>query len=710
MARYLASAGIRNNQGGGDDLGDYPYIVLIGPSGQFVQIHGPSGVTDKDPEDTKSLQAVEQTHNHCALAWGKNEIVYSLRAAWTLLKKNYQYAWMPYGMPSGAKINPAAANTILIDGQTSNADGVMFDGYEHKIITPFMPDGNKELSAFYRLPNGDIFWTFGLSLGSLIYGTYKGDDPIYVEDGSRSGWKPRGGQYGHLLSTTESNFKTGSSASFPAFAGIVTSKIKPASVSDNVCDIIYHKGTIYIAYQYKVVGINIGGKGSFIFNDYIDERVDHLTVLSNYTDRAVNASHTNSSKSFAEHEGILYMLQNDGKVYSVSPGGLKLISDLSALGTVYSSGVFGGTLPTVTGAWGGTGKMRCYMTKFNGQLHAFLNYSITDKVVKGTDGVSAGRGVFWGTSWDGVNWTDQTPNMPGSGIHPTSGSLGVWATQTNPYIFSGRTGYNRDQYSIWQALASGIGNQARPSGLRQWDTLPWFDGSGTLMDAPGTTWDNLNVPLNHGAISGHLGPTYVAYPPSFQTVSGVFGPTGTAASGWDFTNCHNYHISGFNDQDNDVLHLIFTEDFHGEGEFGSTLYYELNKSSGWNRKNWVRASNQLNGLIPIDLYNPEVIVPSGDLYNPNPRIDEVNKTIRVDFNIYDWPYWNNVNVTMEYSIDGGQSWYFASKKKNISTGSEISDPSGVIGVQDTITWTYTNQLSKNVYYPNVQVRLRAEAI
>jgi hypothetical protein len=240
--------------------------------------------------------------------------------------------------------------------------------------------------------------------------------------------------------------------------------------------------------------------------------------------------------------------------------------------------------------------------------------------------------------------------------------------------------------------------------------IPWIVNSGTMLDTPGTAFGSLKCPLNRGAISGFLFPTWVQKPGSFSTygVPNQFRPKGVGASGYDYTGCHNWHISGHVDEEDSKLKLLFTEDFHGKGTWGASLLYELNKSSGWTRRNYLAKSNQLNGFIPIDLYDPEVLIPSGDLYNPNPRVDEINKTVKVNYKVYDWPYWSKVTTRLEYSTDNGYTWNYAGGQRAVSPGTKQTDPSGTIGGAGSITWNYGNQLSHATEYPNIQLRIRAQ--
>ncbi len=704
MARYYASAGIRYSQGPTDKPDAYPFIVIIGPSGQAGQVHGPSGLANPI-----IYEAYEQTSNHKCLAFYKNEILISLRDAIGTLRANYGMAWMPYGMPAGQKKNPALDSIEDEDGY-SIANRVMMDGFKFKCCLPVMLDWYKEHFAYYKMPGGKLFWCFPTMQETLTYGFYDGKNPTWTISGSTSGYRTHSGIY------FGRNFQTAADMLDSIRYGGVHRDLDTVGTgpSSSVNDIIYYKGTIYIAFEDKIIGIVPGGKGNFVWHNKVDdsEVSEDSSLTSNYISRSSNNLYGGSqNRCFAIHNNTLYMLQADGKLFEVNAGGIKQIKDLAALGTPWSSGIYGGyTQEASQTSWPGSTGFRCFMVSFNKQLHAFLNFRTTWDVAKGTDGAAGGRGIFWATSHDGVKWSDRSNKLPGSGIHPTSGTLPIWLGTINPYKFSGRTGYNRSQYTVWQASASGKVLKfaaCRPSGFRQHKMIPWVSTSGTMIDGEYTAFGSLHCPLNRGAISGYLFPTWIQYP-LYHILGGQFRPYSHGPSGYDYTGCHNWHISGHTDEVNKKLRLMFSEDFHGAGVWGATLFYDLSESSGWNRVNYLAKSNQLNGLVPIDLYDPEVLIPSGDLYNPNPRINEISKQLTLDYYLYDWPHWSLVTTRMEYSIDDGQSWHYAGGQRSLSTGSKATDPSGVNGVKHTWTWNYADYLNHNTDYNRIQLRVRAQ--
>lgn len=727
MGRYYAAQGIRHIQPtvvGGPFIERFPFLVIFGPSGNAVQVHGPSGFSGRKPEDSHELHAYEDTFNHAALAWYKNEILTCYREDNQTIDQVWGYAWQPYGQPSGdgAFINTA---TFIPETSADFTDDVVRDGFNWKMALE-RPGGNHTEKYAFKRVGGSIHWVFSYGDGEQIaQGLYKGKNSVFITKGTGSGHHPQGGILGSMNNANAEVFRAGllgRAGGLDQQAGIEYER-SLAGNSNNFCDMIYHKGTMYIAKQYAIVGITLGGKGNFIIHD-ADADDTLLSTASqtsdtlDYTSRKTSNNFGGSlSRSFAEHRGRLYMLSNDGKIHEVNPGGLEQVADLTTLGTPWSSGVVGGALLETPSAstWPGVvDEFRCKLFSFNDQLHAFLNFKTSFRIAKASDSSNFGKGILWATSFDAANWTDFSQGLPASGIIPSSGQpIGQWLAETNPYILSGRTGGDALPYpsglingSIGGPLVAGESNfPAQPSGFRQNGVLPFWS-SGNLVDPEGTAFNQLQIPLEYGSISGYLFPTWVQYPQGFGFQNNIFGPSGVGPSGYDYTGCKNYHISAEVDPINKKVNIIFTEDF----DEGGTLYFELNESSGFIQKNYLPQSKQLNSLVSIDLYDPEIIIPSGDLLNPNPRIDFVNNNVHLKYNIHDWGFWSNVDVISEYSTDG-QTWNFIGKSRNKNTGSLETDPSGVLGTEHELIWQYTkgpNPLNKNAFYGNVQMRLRAE--
>jgi hypothetical protein len=636
----------------------------------------------------------------------------------------YTYAWQPYGQPAGGSQKVNDTDYLTSDG-INMGDRVMFDSLNWKQIAHAFNTSVRDQTAILKIPGAAAwFYPFVVNRNSMIYGAYKGDDPIFKANAGKNGWDPRPINYGSISQTNDPNFKISNDGTTinGLLAGI--NHLAASTQSDNICDILYHKGTIYVAGQHYLMGMNIGTKGTWIFHDNAnDNNVNDINDTSTYTARASQQVYGGSlSRSLTIHNDKVYMLSNNGKVHEVMTGGLKQLVDLSQLGTPWASGIADGSLSKLSGSWAGNASFRCFLASFNKQLHAFLNFDTNFNVAKPVDGTT-GKGIFWGTSFDGENWTDNSVNLPASGIISPSGTGAAavnWLAHITPYRFSGFVGSGalpqpdigltsaHSRTAIGSLNAGEDMNPTRPSGFRQTGLLSYWS-SGVLVDTEGTTFNNLQVPLQFGEIGRYLFPTLINYPEAVVPSGSLFVPSGTGPTGYDYSSCGNYHISGFSDDQDNRLKIIFSRDFDEK----ENLLFELTTSSGWIRRNYLTNVNQLNGLIPVMLYDPEIIIASGTLANPNPRINEVNQTVEIDYTVYDWPFWGTVNVIGEYSLNG-INWNPIKTVRNVSTGSQISDPSGVIGTQNTFTWNYTqdgihaNRLNKNIFYPCIQVRLRAE--
>jgi hypothetical protein len=751
MSRYAASAGIRDIQADSNDpkiAKQFPFLLIFGPSGQAATVPPPSGLAGSVHEFASEFQGWEHTYDHTALAWTKNEIVTSFRNTQGTVGTDWGFAWQPYGQYQGALKNDTNYD---FEANVSLSDALMFDGFNWKIILPPL-GSDKQMWSFKRATGGGAFWT-GMHVSNFEtpanYGLYDGNDPIRTGDkggdSAPSGWRPLSGLLGK--SPVDANYSAMHDADFDAsveLGGVRSVESNVVGESTVLNDIEEFQGDIYYVTQHGMVGLRFGGKGQFIWSDKLfnDDRISTTTDAANYTSRLTkNFTGGSKSRSLTSHKGELFMLSNDGKVHAVTPHSLQQVADLSQLGTPWSSGIVGGVMDRVPavaeGPFEGNPFRRCFITSFNNQLHAFLNFQTNFRMVKGVldAAVTTGRGIFWATSFDGRNWADRSDSLPASGIvSPSGGAVTAgnvpaqvtnWISTITPYKFSGFTGAGvtptpeaSGQFPLAYGTV-GIGGldtassvfPAQPSGYRQLDLPLW--NSGIMVDANNTSFDQLHVPLEFGTISGFLFPTFVRYPAGFGqqfTASGdpfLFLPSGVGPSGYDYTGCNNYHISGFVDTQKDVLKLSFSEDF----EDGGALTFELNKASGWNRSNYLPFSKQLNGYVPIMLYDPEVIIPSGGVLDPNPSVDEVNKTLTLKYRLYDWPFWDKVDVISEYSLDYGRSWVFLRRQKELSTGSPDSDPSGVIGTEHTLVWNWAQDdphpISKNVWQPHVQIRLRA---
>lgn len=754
MSRYAAAAGIRRTGASADARKD-PFIVIVGPSGQCTSVPAPSGLSGSTQgADPAAFNAYHHAMSHVALAWIRNEIVTSLRTDQGTIRRDWGYAWQPYGQQGGQKKNDAGYS---FESLVSMSSDLMFDGFNWKTIL-YGADTVKHSWAYKRIVGGAAFWTAMASFAReepANYGGYTGKDPVRTGDtggaSAPSGWRPLSGLLG------KAPFDVISSAHFDEAAGnivhpegILADPINIASVSTAVNDVLQDsRGNIYVAVQHGVIVLRYGGKGQWLWSEglFSDADTGDYTRSAGYQSRLQQGLTGGSvPRSLAEHDGEVYMLSNTGKVHILRPDSVRQVANLKLLGTPWSSGIFGGTHARepqpIDGAYTGSNVRRPLLVSFNGQLHAFLNFRSGFRLAKATteSALTTGRGVFWATSFDGRHWTDQSPNLPSSGIvspsggDVTAGSISThssrWIAYTSPYRFSGFTGPGSKPMPTPSGdfppgygatpigghnLSSGL-FPAQPSGLIQ-RHLPFWS-SGNMIDPIGTPFDSLRVPLEHNTVSGYLFPTLVRYPKGFRfqdpvnggplpSVSGgVFRPSGVGPSGYDYTGCSNYHVAGYVDHAKNRLQLYFSRDFTS----GGTLMFELGEQSGWVRRNYLPHSKQLNGYVPVMLYDPEIIIPSGTILYPNPSIDEVNKTVTVKYRLYDWPFWRAVDVISEYSTDYGASWNRIGRQNGLSTGSKVTDPSGVNGTEYVLSWDWTSEphpLSKNEWQPHVQIRLRA---
>jgi len=763
MSRYFAAAGIGRIGTGGNDpkvAEESPRLVIIGPSGNLTSVLLPSGVASRDPSDADTLFAGENSFSHVALAWFRGEILTSFRDSLAALNDDYSFAWrtVPQPLSGGTAIPKVNDTSYLFEDGVNMTNRVMFDGYNWK--QPIWRLGsNNQMWSYKRHTGGGIFWTgFRRSAWEVPgnYGLYDGKDPVFTGDKGGtvppSGWRHLPGALGRAPHDVNySAMLDEFSPSTSDFAGMHNqqSKINESTV---INDIIEHNGTTYFVTQHGMVGLRFGAKGQFIWSEklFTDTQVSDTNETAGYVDGTritINSAGGSAGRVFAKHAGDLYMLSNTGFVHLVKPDTLIQVADLRTLGTPWSSGVIGGAMSrTGDSPYPGIGTIRRpYLASFNKQLHAFLAFSSKFRVEKGSSDSLTGRGVLWATSFDGLNWTDQSVNLPASGIiSPSGGHLvtgrsvsdetGRWLERINPYRFSGLTGPDVTPALLPSGafpdpyFSTPIGGAnftsgppqndvlpAQPSGFRQTNIPVWT--SGNMIDPLNTSFDQLDVPLERGAISGFLFPTFIQYPEGFgfQAVSGgplasgtpgaLLLPSGVGPSGYDYTGVDSMHVSGFVDKDDQRLKLYFTNDNQG-----GTLFFELDQASGWHQKNYTPYSKQLNSLVPIMMYDPEVVIPSGGVLDPNPSVNEVTKTVTLKYKIHDWPFFDAVDVLSEYSLDYGESWSFIKRQKGLSTGSLETDPSGVFGTDQILEWKWTegkHPLSKSVWYPHVQLRLRA---
>ena len=741
----------------------WPYVVFIGPSGQLAQLLPPSGFTGKtpNPNSVGAFHAHEMSLSHVNIAWKRNRLVTCWSATLATAGSMRPYAWNPEPQTE-SKVNPGVA--FNVDTNTNIANIVVADGQNWELWNDHVD--RRDFGLLFPIHDA-ILWKnirenvqdhFGLYKGNIIQ---RQSDPTYF-------WPAHGG-YGAVGETDDEGWSRLPGSNIPGNLvaeqeGVVWrigTAAYPSNMSFNICDAVLHGDTFYYCTQHSVAGFTLGAKGNFIHSDFsVDTRVAQGS-LTGYTERANTGQLGASPRSMAVYKDKVWMLDNNGKFFEVRPGGVIQKADLSTLGTPWSSGIFGGQIDRTSDSldWAGATAFRPLLKSFNNQLHAFLNFRTSFNVATGKGNSASktiGHGIFWATSHDGVNWSDRSAMLPASGIITPSGNtvqLATWLSEINPWRFSAlqNTNFPSGYGSInpWgQFPPLSHGPEGQPSGFKQLGNIPFLypDNLGLLNDTPGTAFGALAVPLTRGMLSGYLFPTRINYPSGYAFVNpsnpgtlnsdgiiiapnildqgsgGVWMAIGQGQKGYDYTGCSNYHIAGCvdeDDPDDKKLRLYFSRNFiDNVGDETSTLvqtlFYDLTSNSGFIQKNEAWHVGQLNGYIPIELYDPEVIIPSGTFHNPNPFVDTLNSRVKIDFIATDYGFWDSVNVRLQYSLDGGQSWANATtsgQKIGLSTSSILNDPSG-LGIdanqKHTLWWLYSQDISKNTFFPRVNLRIRAE--
>jgi hypothetical protein len=508
---------------------------------------------------------------------------------------------------------------------------------------------------------------------------------------------------------------------------------------------IYHGGLLYVIKE-CAVGVtrpgNICGFGltPLLIDGSKDIPIDHTIHDRSETHYINHEPSTQSQAPFdAQYKcpvvdgNKLYLVQSDGRFLQVVNGEVVEITNIKTqlqLTSSYASGVYGGSLKSCghyeeedggDSVWFGPNTTyKCYGVKLGNTLHTFLNYQLEN-----------GRGgVMWATSTDMLNFTDQTSQLPASGIIAPSGfTQSEYLTKISPYQFSGYENFD----TIWpqgavSGLPSGVTGAARqvePSGWIQASGVHGvWSGSGTFTGAypeDRTQWD---IPMYYGARTKFLFPTWTREPVGFAKDGLV--PSGLQFEGYRWNGVNNYHVYGVKDETEEKVHLFFTEDVlnhsgPGDSQIGGNsgknppdqvLYYTLDQNGNWTFMNQFK-SRRMSWVIPTDMLEPALLLSSGTVRRPFPYEDRTSQVVYQPFTVYDWPYFGKVNVTAQYSTDYGDTWNAAtphatlsSGLSNVDTGSFAVDPSGTIGKQYMFAWDYMTDVGNN-QFDWVQLRLRA---
>lgn len=809
----------------------WPHLVAQGPSGQLAILPPFSGA-GSDAFSTGKLAteggaafryyAYEDLVNHNSVAWKHNSCLHWWRFALDSARSDIGQRWHPYQWEVIHK----------------NASGPIFDNNNNFNLFVIEDGNNNTLHIFEGgfvgngtpgVVHGDgIYWQLpGGTQPTNKYGNWTGQLPFEVASGHKFPGMRMFGNPGDF-EDSHWNFPAqqgagGLSEGLQAWVSYIAGTADPRDQTFNICDMIEFEGSIWQCNQTMVWANRIGTKGSFIYADFWDVRQDEFggSAVQGTANVDINRGTQNKfagpkAKKFAKHhfdgENRLYMLQNDGKVFDVQPGGIRLLADLTKdiVNSPFGSGIQGGSLQVTpiiaAGQWPRPRTFRPFLISFNNQLHAFLNYKTSSSIFatrtgtpvgKDSDGFGNVEGVAWFTSFDGKNWqdrTDQFANVSQSGIITPSGNIvkkATWTAITAPYIYSAfqnanfpsgygpRLGYPDSDSKFGTEASQITGNTApenrgtdadnnlKPSGFRQatgepketasrhqddvaaapdghggdTDRLPIWT-SGNLQDTPGTPFNLLQIKLDMGTVSGWLYPTIVDYPSGFDFIDpveffnktikptnllpevsgGVWGPFGQGARGWDFTGVRGKHITGYIDEADEQtnsheLKLCFSDNPPQTNDLRdnqvASHFFTLNKASGWRQVNYVHWGGAFcGGYQAIDLHDPEVIIPSGSIDDPNPFIDPINERMRIRYKVLDFGFWDTVQMKFQYTTDEGLNWRDATISGSLltTTGTKQIDPSGIgtgRGFSE-IFWLYPDDIGRNVFFPTVRIRMRAE--
>lgn len=810
MSRYSILQGVgRQNRPTLDDINGvpqnwpemwrkWPHLVIQGPSGQLAILPSPSGIgfenfntgiRETEKGIASEYHAYPNIMCHKPIAFKHNHIIHWWKRTLDSVDTNPGWRWHPY--ENALHIN---GNGPQFDTNNDYDDYVIFDG-NNNTLHMFASD-RKEMG--YGLPTQDgVLWSVSKTLSSIVYryGNWTGQLP-YVVQVSGLHYFPGKRMFGNPGENDEKFF-------FPdgrvpgvgaGVQGGIDYRIAQTSDPDDqmhgICDVIEHEGSIYYCTQQSVWANRIGMKGSFIYSAYYHNRQDEWGGGSTFGLANVDVTRGTQAefddpqmRVFAKHRGNLFMLQNNGKVFSVTPHAISKLADLKTdiTGSVFGSGIKGGSLqetPQVAdGSFSVPRAFRPFMTSFNNQLHAFLTYEMVNSTFETRTGTAVAKssfsssvqGVAWFTSHDGTNWSDRTSmlaNASQSGIITPSGNntqIATWKQTTAPFVHSALQNTNYPS-GYGDSSPTSTGPELKPSGYRQatgrptesssrhqndvdsglvfggdTDRLPIWT-SGNMLDDAGTSFDQLKIKLDKGTISGFLYPTIVNYPSGYDYVDpsqldgstvptdllpeesgGFWGPFKQGAKGWDFTGVRGRHVTGYVDEtdektNNHVLKLCFSDNpkQSTSSDQVASHFFELNKSSGWKQVNYVHWGGAFcGGYSPVDIHDPEVIIPSGSIDDPNPKPDLEKQWLKVKFRVIDFGFWDNVSMKFQYTTDDGINWkdgtIASGNLSPLSTSNKQTDPSGLIGGSHEIWWNYGKDIGRNRYFPSVRIRLRAEA-
>ena len=589
MARTYAAQGIGNLNrttavNSPDAWKRFPYVVIIGASGQIGQLLPPSGFGSSSPSNTAvgNFHAYEANLSHSNIVWKRNRIVTMWASSIDTAGTMMPYAWSPEPQEA-PKINPNTDVSFETNVNIKNwviADGHNWELWNYQLNT-------RDFAAMFPIHEA-VVWRKRHNSDKDHFGFYKGDEAHDLSATDPGFWiNAHGGMgaFGRIGNGGFAFLPGGNSVGGRELfmAGInwaIGISNYPTNMNFNACEMINHRDTFYCATQHTIIGFTAGCKGNFVHSDFGVDDDTAVGSLTGYQSRDTTAALGARPRSLAVHNDKVWMLDNEGKVFEVRPGGVIQRATLSTVGTRWASGILGGQMNQGVNPYTGAQAFRPLLRSFNQQLHAFLNFRTSDNVAIGKDnGAGIGHGIAWFTSHDGSNWSDRSEMLPASGIQTPSGNaqpLGNWLAEINPYIHTARqstnypSGYGAGTPDVnpWSESApEDQGDLGQPSGFTQRDEIPFLYNINDLDDTPGTTFDNLVIPLTNTELSGYLFPTLVNYPSGYAFVDpdgtdnvtnpmklpeasgAVWRAIGQGPKGYDYTGSSNYHIAGHVDED-----------------------------------------------------------------------------------------------------------------------------------------------------------------
>jgi len=718
----------------------YPFLIFIGPSGNVCHLPKPNiqRVEDGSHYIYETDWDNQDNFGSRCLAWCGKELLFRETVGVDSIADECIWAFCPYGLsslenyvcpPSGIKY-PRIYMVAALGDNFSNAEthDIIQDAY-YKRIARLDRNYNESLALLSFIDGVHIFdgretqWfdLFKYAARYIHHTQHRWHSAEELYEGS--GYIAIPGQfawfYGEYWGGIETRDYGGRGIQYYDDDFV---QLNPTYIEFTIpLKVVHYKG-IFVAVTDDSVGIVIPGVPSFSYPSLILAQ-NTKDIEDSYTNRYYCLTYWDYDDTTPYgvcykypfiYNGELFFLQNDGKILKLDNGYISLVCDVrDYFEAPHGSGIFGGKIGYE--GWKRNSYM-CFAGDVGGRLYVFLNYLYEENGKQR-------RGVFCASTTNFDEWTDHTFDLPSSGIIPPSGmNLTTYLGIISPYRFSGYNNFD----TVANGQPSGINGPAikcEPSGWCQRDGIKaTWQGSGTFYncdyDSSPSSWD---IPMRYQSITRYLAPTYTIEPTGFDN---NLRPVGVANSGYNWVGVTNYHILGWKDETDDRLHLFFVEDEYAfqnntyylsnSGVSNQVLYYVLDSNGNFIFRNQFQCK-QLMWIEPTDMHEPAVVLTSGTYYERFPKEDRINRVVWQPFRIYDYPFFRNVNIEVQYTTDY-INWYDATPHStlscpttNLSTGDISTDPSGIIGKEYMFAWDYTKDIGSRSILPYVQLRIRAYA-